>query len=121
MYSNRNGLCISTEYVNANTPMQWHCSEGHEWNASFNNIKNGKKWCHIAQVIDLLLSKMQSNWHVIEMENIFLNILLIVVQLYYGNGYAIIDEILTLLQFVLPWELRALIYSDINCIFMKRQ
>ena len=28
---------------------------------------------------------MQSNWHVIEMEYVFLNILLIVVQLYYGN------------------------------------
>ena len=40
---------------------------------------------HIAQVIDLLLSKMQSNWHVIEMEYVFLNILLIVIQLYYEN------------------------------------
>ncbi len=28
---------------------------------------------------------MQSNWHVIEMEYVFLNILLIVIQLYYGN------------------------------------
>ncbi len=41
----KNGLCISTEYINVNVPMQWHYSEGHEWNASFNNIKNGKKWC----------------------------------------------------------------------------
>ena len=40
-------------------------------------VRNG---AHIAQVIDLLLSKMQSNWHVIEMEHVFLNILLIVVQ-----------------------------------------
>lgn len=45
-------------------------------------VKNGT---HIAQIIDLLISKMQSNWHIIEMEYVFLNILLIVVQLYYRN------------------------------------
>ncbi len=45
-------------------------------------VRNG---AHIVQVTDLLLLKMQSNWHVIEMEHVFLNILLIVVQLYYGN------------------------------------
>jgi len=27
------------------SPLSWRCSEGHEWNASFNNVKNNKTWC----------------------------------------------------------------------------
>ena len=41
----RGGLCLSTEYVNANIPMRWRCAEDHEWTTSLNNIKNGKTWC----------------------------------------------------------------------------
>ena len=41
----RGGLCLSTEYVNANIPMRWRCADGHEWTTSLNNIKNGKTWC----------------------------------------------------------------------------
>src|SRR6266496_5976369 len=41
----RGGLCLSTEYVNANIPMRWRCADSHEWTTSLNNIKNGKTWC----------------------------------------------------------------------------
>uniref|UniRef100_U9T5A9 Uncharacterized protein n=1 Tax=Rhizophagus irregularis (strain DAOM 181602 / DAOM 197198 / MUCL 43194) TaxID=747089 RepID=U9T5A9_RHIID len=39
----RSRTCVSTEYINASTPMRW------------------KYGAHIVQLIDLLLSKMQSN------------------------------------------------------------
>ena len=54
----RGGTCVSTEYINASTPMQWKCANSHEWTATLNNIRDG---AHIAQLIDLLLLKMQSN------------------------------------------------------------
>lgn len=40
----RGGRCLSENYVNSKTPLKWKCSEGHEWNAAANNIKNGA-WC----------------------------------------------------------------------------
>ena len=40
----REGRCLSTEYLNAHTPMQWECSEGHTWQSNANNIKSGR-WC----------------------------------------------------------------------------
>ena len=30
----RGGLCLSTEYVNANIPMRWRCASGYEWTTS---------------------------------------------------------------------------------------
>ncbi|CAG8601186.1 979_t:CDS:2, partial [Racocetra persica] len=52
------GKCLSTEYKNTNTPMHWHCIQGHECLeackeivyskggfASFNSIKHAKTWC----------------------------------------------------------------------------
>ncbi|CAB4396882.1 unnamed protein product [Rhizophagus irregularis] len=41
----KNGLCISTEYINVNTPMQWQCTKGHVWTATLHSIKNHKTWC----------------------------------------------------------------------------
>ncbi len=41
----KNGLYISTEYINVNTLMQWQCMKGHVWTATFYSIKNGKRWC----------------------------------------------------------------------------
>jgi hypothetical protein len=40
----RGGRCLSEKYVNCQTKMKWECKEGHTWNASFENIKNGR-WC----------------------------------------------------------------------------
>jgi hypothetical protein len=41
----KDGECLSTEYINANTSMTWRCSEGHQWDATFSNIKNNGTWC----------------------------------------------------------------------------
>jgi len=41
----KNGECLSETYDNSFSPLSWRCSEGHEWNASFNNVKNNKTWC----------------------------------------------------------------------------
>jgi hypothetical protein len=39
-----NGVCLSNEYVNAHTNLQWQCEKGHTWSASPNNVKKGQ-WC----------------------------------------------------------------------------
>lgn len=41
------GECLSTEYINGKTKMDWRCSEGHEWKAWLANIRMGKAWCPI--------------------------------------------------------------------------
>lgn len=38
------GKCLSTKYKTARSSMKWQCSEGHIWNAKYNNIKTGY-WC----------------------------------------------------------------------------
>jgi hypothetical protein len=38
------GKCLSTEYVNSRAHLNWECSLGHRWPASYSNIKHGK-WC----------------------------------------------------------------------------
>jgi hypothetical protein len=42
----RGGLCLSTHYVNANTPLEWECTEGHRWRAAPSGVKHGN-WCAI--------------------------------------------------------------------------
>ena len=42
----KGGKCLSTEYVNNHTKMEWECKKGHQWNAMFSNVKN-KSWCII--------------------------------------------------------------------------
>ena len=37
--------CLSYFYINAILHLKWRCSEGHEWNASLNNVKNGGRGC----------------------------------------------------------------------------
>ena len=41
------GKCLSNEYNGALKPLEWECSEGHQWNARFNNIKNQNTWCPV--------------------------------------------------------------------------
>jgi hypothetical protein len=41
----RGGACLSTVYVNSNTPLRWRCAEGHEWEATPDGIKNNDTWC----------------------------------------------------------------------------
>jgi hypothetical protein len=40
----RGGRCLSTEYINGKTKLQWRCAKGHEWYALWNNIHRGQ-WC----------------------------------------------------------------------------
>ena len=40
----RGGKCVSSKYKGANTLLKWECAEGHQWEATPNNIKRGK-WC----------------------------------------------------------------------------
>jgi hypothetical protein len=42
--STHNGKCLSTEYINNNTPLLWECSESHKFKARPDNVKGGT-WC----------------------------------------------------------------------------
>jgi hypothetical protein len=40
----RKGVCLSKEYINANSLLMWQCEKGHEWEAPAGRIKAGS-WC----------------------------------------------------------------------------
>jgi hypothetical protein len=40
----KGGLCLSTEYVNTKTRMDWQCAENHEWTTPYGCIRGGS-WC----------------------------------------------------------------------------
>ena len=40
----RRGACLSKTYRDLKTKMRWRCSEGHEWTAAYNRIRDGA-WC----------------------------------------------------------------------------
>jgi hypothetical protein len=40
----RDGQCLSTEYTNSHTCLQWQCATGHQWWATPTNIGKGN-WC----------------------------------------------------------------------------
>ncbi|MCG7346083.1 hypothetical protein MHZ92_18380 [Sporosarcina sp. ACRSL] len=40
----KQGKCLSTEYVNNKSELQWECSEGHIWTSNYSNIQQGS-WC----------------------------------------------------------------------------
>ena len=42
----RNGECLSTDYVNNYEKLRWKCEKGHQWDATPAHIKNGT-WCPI--------------------------------------------------------------------------
>lgn len=41
-----NGECLSLEYKNALTKLEWKCEFGHTWCAKYNNVKTGH-WCPV--------------------------------------------------------------------------
>ena len=41
----KDGLLISTEYINAYTKMLWQCRENHQWTVNWNDVKNNNHWC----------------------------------------------------------------------------
>ena len=42
----RGGLCLSDNYINIDTPLQWQCAQLHRWHATPNSVKRGT-WCSI--------------------------------------------------------------------------
>ena len=40
----REGKCLSKEYVNYNTKMKWQCKYGHIWEAAYSSVQQGS-WC----------------------------------------------------------------------------
>ncbi len=44
----RGGKCLSQEYINANSKLEWECSKGHRWFARANHIKR-KSWCPLCK------------------------------------------------------------------------
>lgn len=43
---NKNGKCLSINYINSNSKLEWQCSLDHIWKASYNQIQSGN-WCPI--------------------------------------------------------------------------
>lgn len=42
----RNGVCLSTDYNDANSILLWKCNkDGYEWKTTLSSIVNGKTWC----------------------------------------------------------------------------
>ena len=57
---NRGGECLSNEYVNSKTKLQWRCAKGHEWAATPFTIKNGDSWCpYCARKAKLTIEEMR--------------------------------------------------------------
>ncbi|WP_106543954.1 zinc-ribbon domain-containing protein [Prolixibacter denitrificans] len=46
----KEGICLSTGYVNCKTKMLWQCKNGHEFKLTPDNIKQGRwcPYCHIS-------------------------------------------------------------------------
>lgn len=45
--SMRGGRCLSSEYVNNRTPLEWECFKGHRWMAIFAHIQIRGQWCPV--------------------------------------------------------------------------
>jgi hypothetical protein len=41
----KNGTCVSSVYLNANSPLDWKCEKGHTFKASLHEVKNKNSWC----------------------------------------------------------------------------
>lgn len=48
----RGGQCISEEYVNSSTRLEWECTRGHRWRATPNTIMRGH-WCARCHFINM--------------------------------------------------------------------
>jgi len=47
MAAQRGGICLSTEYSNNKTPLEWRCAAGHEWRACLKRVRERGHWCPI--------------------------------------------------------------------------
>ena len=41
----RGGKCLSENYTNCKTKLEWQCREGHRWFSTPDNVKSGGYWC----------------------------------------------------------------------------
>src|SRR5262249_275149 len=41
----RGGFCLSIDYVNSYTKLEWQCSQGHTWKATPSSVKYRGHWC----------------------------------------------------------------------------
>jgi len=39
------GKCLAPAYESARAPVAWSCAKGHQWAASWDNVRNKKSWC----------------------------------------------------------------------------
>jgi hypothetical protein len=46
----RNGKCLSKEYISAVSKLKWQCSEGHKWSSIPSGVREGK-WCPKCAII----------------------------------------------------------------------
>ncbi len=49
----RGGQCLSTEYKNGKTNLEWVCAFNHKWPATPNNVKNCGSWCKDCRKINV--------------------------------------------------------------------
>jgi len=43
--NSKGGTCLAKVYNSAKTPITWECSQGHQWKASPDNVRNKNSWC----------------------------------------------------------------------------
>ena len=48
----RNGECLSEDFINSRYRLRWKCHEDHEWDAQYHHVSNGS-WCPICNIIKL--------------------------------------------------------------------
>jgi len=52
------GRCLSENYIDIHTKLLWECAEGHQWEATANNVKRGT-WCpYCAHTVTLTIEEM---------------------------------------------------------------
>ncbi len=48
----RGGRCVSTEYINSNTKLEWECRLGHRWMTTPTCIVSGQAWCPQCAILE---------------------------------------------------------------------
>lgn len=54
---NNGGKCLSKNYINISTELEWQCKEGHIWKAKPHDIKRGT-WCPVCSI-----ERAKSQWN----------------------------------------------------------
>ena len=57
----KDGECLSIEYIGVRSKLQWRCENGHIWLTALDNVKNRNAWCPECHRIKLSLSKILKN------------------------------------------------------------